>query len=225
MLVDQPVLLVRHRAGVIGQLGRTVHLVPMPPDCEAGVVAARCGCLLCPEEMETVEPGEGLPCQVCLLNQATAMPAGGVPAGGQSRVADVDGEAGCASGLTYHAWGWPVSQHRDLIQLRLDCDASAIAIPIPLSGEVTQVLTDRHCAPAVLAHPYAPEHHIVLTGERFGATLPWPPDVYQVTGAVMLPPTMTICGPITWVRPPSKDSLRLSREIDVFGALRTVLSH
>ena len=79
-------------------------------------------------------------------------------------------------------------------------------------------------APAVLAHPYAPDHHMVLTGERFGSPLPWPPDVYQVTGAVMLPPTMTICGPITWVRSPSKDSLRLSREIDVFGALRTVLS-
>ena len=66
---------------------------------------------------------------------------------------------------------------------------------------------------------------MVLTGERFGATLPWPSGVYQVTSAVMLPPTMTICGPITWVWPPSKDSLRLSREIDVFGALRTVLSH
>jgi hypothetical protein len=225
MLVDQPMLLVRHRAGVIGQLGRAVHLVPMPPDCEAGVVAALCGCRLCHEEMETVEPGEGLPCQVCLMNQATAMPAGDMPAGGQSRVADVDGEAGCASGLTYQAWGWPVSQHRDLIQLRLHRNASAIAIPIPLSAEVTQVLIDRHCAPAVLAHPYAPDHHMVLAGERFGATLPWPSDVYQVTDAVMLPPTMTICGPITWVRPPSKDSLRLSREIDVFGALRTVLSH
>jgi hypothetical protein len=35
---------------------------------------------------------------------------------------------------------------------------------------------------------------------------------------------MTICGPITWIQPPSKDSLRLSREIDVFGALRTVLT-
>ena len=152
------------------------------------------------------------------------VPTSDMPAG-QSLVADVDGEAGCTSGLTYRAWGWPVTQHRDLIHLRLDCAASAIAIPIPLSAEVTQVLTDRHCAPAVLAHPYAPEHHMVLTGERFGATLPWPSGVYQVTSAVMLPPTMTICGPITWVWPPSKDSLRLSREIDVFGALRTVLSH
>lgn len=220
MVVDQPVLLVRHRAGVIGQLARTVHLVPMSPDCQPGVVAALCGCVLCPEETETVEPGEGVPCQVCLMSQATTM-----PAGSQSLVADVDGGAGCPTGLAYRTWGWPVTQHRDLIQLRLDGDASAIAIPVPLSAEVTQVLTDRHCAPAVLAHPYAPKHHMMLTGERFGATLPWPSDVYQVTGAVMLPPTRTICGPIIWVRPPSKDSLRLSREIDVFGALRTVLSH
>ena len=219
MVIDQPVLLVRHRAGVISQLGRTVHLVPMPPDCQTDVVAARCGRLLCHEELETVEPGEGVSCQVCLMNQATTI------TGPPQLSGDVDGEAGCASELAYHAWGWPVTEHRDLVQLRLDCDASAIAIPVPLSAEVTQVLTDRHCAPAVLAHPYAPEHHMMLTGERFGATLPWPSGVYQVTGAAMLPPTMTICGPITWVRPPSKDSLRLSREIDVFGALRTVLSH
>jgi hypothetical protein len=230
VVVDQPVLLVNHRAGVIGQLRRTVHLVPMSPDCETDVVAALCGRLLCHEETETVEPGEGVPCQVCLMNQITtltsgAMPAGDMRAGGQSLVADVDGESGWTSGPTYHAWGWPVTHHRDLTLLRLDGDASAIAIPKPLSAEVTQILAARHCAPAVLAHPYAREHHMVLTGERFGATLPWPSDVYQVAGAVMLPPTMTICGPITWVRPPSRDSLRLSREIDVFGALRTVLSH
>jgi len=85
------------------------------------------------------------------------------------------------------------------------------------------VLTARHCAPAVLAHPYAPEHHMVLTGEKFGAALPWPSGVYELSGSVMLPPTITIGGPITWVQPPSKDSLRLSREIDVFGALRTVI--
>jgi hypothetical protein len=34
---------------------------------------------------------------------------------------------------------------------------------------------------------------------------------------------MTPRGPITWVQPPRQDSLHLSREIDVFGALRTVL--
>jgi hypothetical protein len=75
----------------------------------------------------------------------------------------------------------------------------------------------------VLAHSYAPEHHLILTGERFGAPLPWPPSVQQITGPLMLPPTMTPRGPITWVRPPRQDSLHSYREIDVFGALHTVL--
>lgn len=105
----------------------------------------------------------------------------------------------------------------------MDGEASAIAIPIPLCFEVTRILIARHCAPAVLACPSAAEHHMVLTGERFGALLPWPSGVYQVNCSLMLPPTQTVCGPITWVQPPSKDSLRLSREIDVFGALRTAL--
>jgi hypothetical protein len=127
------------------------------------------------------------------------------------------------NGAVYQAWGWPVIQHRDQIRLSLDCDVSAIAIPIQFSAEVTQILTERHCAPAVLAHPYAPEHHLILTGERFGVALPWPPSVQQVIGALMLPPTMTPRGPITWVQPPHQNSLHFSREIDVFSALHTVL--
>ena len=124
----------------------------------------------------------------------------------------------------YQTWGWPLIQHHGLVQLRLGGEVSATAIPMPISAEVTRILTDRYCAPAVLVHPYAPEHHMVLAGEKFGAPLPWPLGVYQVNGALMLPPTMTIDGPITWVQPPSRDSLRLCREIDVFGALRTALS-
>lgn len=134
------------------------------------------------------------------------------------------GGAEPAGGMAYQAWGWPVTDHRGQIRLSLQGDASAIAIPIPLSAHVSRILAARHCAPAVLADPYGPEHHIVLTGERYGVTLPWPSNVYQVTGAVLLPPTMTARGPITWVQSPSKDSLRLSREIDVFSALRTALS-
>jgi hypothetical protein len=130
---------------------------------------------------------------------------------------------GLINGAVYQAWDWPVIQHRDQIWLSLDCGVSAIEVPMLLSAEVTQILTERHCAPAVLAHPYAPEHHLILAGERFGVALPWPPSVQQLTGALMLPPTMTPRGPITWVQPPRQDSLHLSREIDVFGALRTVL--
>lgn len=218
-VASQSLLLARHRADGIGQAGRTVHLVPVIPSPAAGAVAALCGALLHFEEIDAVELGEGVPCQVCLLNRATAL-----SADAESSVAGLEDAADFLDGPTYRAWGWPVTQQRDLIQLRLGCDALAVAIPIPLSAEVTQVLVDRLCEPAVLAHPHAPDHHLVLTGERFGTTLPWPSGVYQVTGAVVLPPTMTIYGPVTWVKAPSKDSLRLSREIDIFGALRTVLS-
>lgn len=211
-LADQPLLLVRQRAGVLGQSDRTVHLLPLPPDGATGVMAALCGGLLRLEEIEAADSGDDLRCQVCTENQAIAAGVG------------VDSSAAVASEFPYRAWNWPVIEQDDLVQLRLDGDVSAIAIPIPLSARVTQVLIDRFCLPAVLAHPYAPDHHLVLTGERFGAPLPWPSGIYQVTDAIMLPPTMTICGPITWIQPPSKDSLRLSREIDVFGALRTVLT-
>jgi hypothetical protein len=42
-------------------------------------------------------------------------------------------------------------------------------------------------------------------------------------GVLALPPTITPRGPITWIRAPHEDSLHLSREIDVFGALRAIL--
>lgn len=131
-----------------------------------------------------------------------------------------DGEAAERAAF-YQAWGWPVIHRGELLQLSLERDASAVAIPMSLSAGVTRILTERHCAPAVLAHPFAPEHHLVLAGERFGAPLPWSCGAYQVAGPLMLPPTMTIDGPVTWVHPPSSDSLQLCREIDVFGALRS----
>ena len=217
---DQPVTLVRYRRDVTGQTAREVHLVPMPDGDVAGTVGTLCGALLGLEEIETVNSGQGMPCTMCVLHKVSA-PARVVepPAGSP----DSQG-TGLMHGVDYQAWDWPVTQNRDQIRLSLDGDVSAIKIPILFSAELRQILTNRHCAPAVLAHPYAPEHHLILTGERFGAPLPWPPSVQQVTGALMLPPTMTPRGPITWIQPPRQDSLHLSREIDVFGALRTVLS-
>ncbi len=55
-------------------------------------------------------------------------------------------------------------------------------------------------------------------------TLPWPAQVHRVTGVLLLPPTVTPRGPITWIQPLREDSLRLCRDIDLFGALRTALS-
>jgi hypothetical protein len=215
----QSVMLVRYRPGVVGQSAREVHLVPTPDGRVAGTVGTLCGALLSLEKIETLSCGQGMPCMMCALHHLSATaPVVEPPAGSP------DNEAtGLINGAVYQAWDWPVIQHRDQIRLSLDCDVSAIEVPILLSAEVTQILTERHCAPAVLAHPYAPEHHLILTGERFGVALPWPPSVQQVTGALMLPPTMTPRGPITWVQPPHQNSLHFSREIDVFSALHTVL--
>ncbi len=211
-------MLVRYRAGVTGQTARTVHLVSLRDRCQAGTLGTLCGSLMSLALVETVTAGEGMPCNECIIHQLSAM--------SEPPVARPDSDdEGLVDRATYDAWGWPVTQHCEQIQLSPQYDASAIAVPIPLSAELIRILTARRCAPAVLADPDAPEHHYVLVGEKYGALLPWPPNVHQITGALMLPPTMTPRGPITWVQPPCRDSLRLSREIDVFGALRAALSN
>ncbi|MGH3936303.1 MAG: hypothetical protein ACRDS1_15220 [Pseudonocardiaceae bacterium] len=208
----QPVALVDDQPGVTSEVARTVHLIPMQDGHEALSVSTLCGARLNREEFETVNAGQGMRCTACVINQMiAAIPAAELPPGNPD------------SGISYQSWGWPVTNHCDQIRLHLHGEVSAIAIPIPLSTEVTRILTARHCTPAVLAHPYASDYHIVLSGEKYGIPLPWPPKVHQFGGALMLPPTVTPRGGITWVRPPCKDSLRLSREIDVFGALRAVL--
>jgi hypothetical protein len=83
------------------------------------------------------------------------------------------------------------------------------------------VFIQRRCAPAVPAHPHLPDHHIVLTGEQCGLPLPWPNHVHQITGMLLLPPTPTPRGSITWITTPHPDPLHLCREIDLFTALRT----
>jgi hypothetical protein len=209
----RPVVLVRYRPGVTGETARVVHVVLLPIDDRAGAVGALCGAALLLHDIETVTPGQSMPCTVCVVNH--------VVTGGS----DCAGAAGLAAGgVRYPAWGWPVTLHRDQVRLSLHRDVSALAVPIPLCTEVTQVLTQRRCAPAVLAHPYTPDHHILLTGGRYGVTLPWPGEVHRVTGVLLLPPAVTPRGLITWIHPPQADSLRLCREIDVFGALRTALS-
>jgi hypothetical protein len=49
-------------------------------------------------------------------------------------------------------------------------------------------------------------------------------DHQEYSFGLLLLPTITPRGPITWTRPPQHNSLRLCREINIFGALRTVLS-
>ena len=162
--VARPVVLVRYRPGVIGETARTVHVVRLPTDEGVGVVGALCGAVLMVHDIETITPGKGMPCTLCVLTQAL----GTSPAS----KSDVDAAGLAAGGVAYHGWGWPVTLHRDQVQLSLHRDVSARAIPVPLATEVTEMLTRRRCAPPVLAHPYAPDHHIVLTGERYGVPLP-----------------------------------------------------
>jgi hypothetical protein len=216
------VVLVRYRPGVVGETARTVHMVPLPTDGQAGAVGTLCGAVLLRNDLETVTPGQGMPCTVCVVNHTVthATPIGGSPVGG----------AGCAraglavGGACYQQWEWPVTLLRDQVRLSLHREVSALAIPILLCTEVTEVLLRRRCAPPVLAHPYLPEHRIVLAGERYGVRLPWPGQVHRITGVLLLPPTVTPRGPIIWTRAPHENSLRLCREIDLFGALRTTLS-
>lgn len=218
MTVARPVVLVRSRRGTVGQAARTVHLIPVPAG-RTGTVSAMCGAILSIGDIEIVNPGQGMPCTACVLNHVAGTSAER-PAGSADR-AD---SAGLMGGTTYRAWGWPVAHHRDRVRLCLHHNVSAIAIPILAGTEIIQILIARRCVPPVMAHPSYPEHHILLAGERYGVTLPWPVGVHPVTGAVSLPPSLTRGGPVLWIRPPQADSLRLCREIDIFAALRTVLN-
>ncbi len=203
-----------------GQTTQVVHLASLPDRHVAGMVGTLCGAILSVDDIDTVISSPGMPCTLCLLQHITAT----APA----VVAPVDSpdsdDAELINEVTYQAWDWPVTQQRGQLRLRLGCGISALAIPIPLSTEVIELLTARHCDPAVLAHPDTPEHHLILTGEKFSTPLPWPPGVHHITDTLTLPPTTTPHGPITWIRPPHHDSLHLSREIDVFAALRATLS-
>ncbi|MGA9311247.1 MAG: hypothetical protein WBV74_12860 [Pseudonocardiaceae bacterium] len=220
----RPVVLVRQWPGVGGETSRMVHVVPLPLVGEAGV--ALCGALLCPDEVETVHPGHGVPCSLCLIRHISAgsppTPAGTPATPDPAEVISSD-TTPLAAAAGYRLWGWPVVLRGDRVWLNLEPDTVAVIIPIPLVERVIAILSQRRCPPLVLANPDTPEHRVLLAGERYGVALPWPPGVRRSTGTVPLPPTMTPCGPVTWVYPPEHDALALCREVDVFAALRTAL--
>jgi len=91
-----------------------------------------------------------------------------------------------------------------------------------LAERVTALLAARERPVPVLAHPHAPGHRIVLATEPFGVELPWPTQVYVVTGQLPLPPTVFSDGPITWTPLPDGHALTFGREIDLASALRTL---
>ncbi|MGH3720609.1 MAG: hypothetical protein ACRDRI_17540 [Pseudonocardiaceae bacterium] len=216
----RPVVLLRYRRGVAGQTACVVHLVPLPAGNQAGV--AFCGALLRRDLVETVRPGQSMPCTLCMINHrdtspppalATALSAGRIGRGTDSLTA-----AGC-----YRAWGWPVTLRGTQVWLDLEPGTVALTIPAPLAAQATRILTQWRCPLLALIHPDAPEHWVVLATERHSAAPPYPRSVHRTTGALPLPPTTTPHGLLTWVRPPQAGPLRLCREFEVFAALRTAL--
>lgn len=183
---------------------------------------ALCGALLRQELVETVMPGQGTPCSLCVLSQASASlpPVPALNSAADTTVADRGSQA---AAVAYRTWGWPVTWRRHQVWLTLEPDAVALIMPVRLAARVSTILRQRRCPPLVLADPDTPEHHVVLAGEHYGVALPWAAGVHRSTGTVPLPPTGTAVGPVTWVQPPEADSLRLCREIDVFSALRIAL--
>lgn len=222
----RPVLLARRRADAAGEGDRTVHLVPTPLGGQAGAVEAPCsvealcGIELLLGEIETVAPGEGVWCSLCFVVHVTGCRPAPVLA---ESVTCAEQESAAAA---YRKLGWPVTVRGTFLSLNLDLDVDAVALVIPvlLATDVVEILVRRRCSPAVLVHPAVPTHRIVLAGERFGVPLGWTTGVHRVTGTLVLPPSVTVHGPVQWIRPPGADSLRRCREFDVAAALHTALS-
>ncbi|MEO7195168.1 MAG: hypothetical protein ABIZ05_10145 [Pseudonocardiaceae bacterium] len=220
-----PMVLLRYRPGVVGKSGRTVHLVPLPPEGQADTAGvAWCGALLRPGLVERVGPGQGVPCALCTVNHRGAGCAPEAPTAAV-RVERINrGTGPLAAAGCYRAWGWPVTPRGHQVWLDLEPDTVAVTIPAPLALHATTILTQWGCPPpALIVHPDAPEHRIVLAAERHNTAPPYPRSVHRTTGALPLPPTTTPRGRLTWVYPPQAGPLRLCREFEVFAALRTVL--
>jgi hypothetical protein len=124
---------------------------------------------------------------------------------------------------TYQAWGWPVGLREDQVRLDAQSDMIGLIIPIRLAIQVAATLSAQRSSPPVVVHPAAPGHRLLVCSEPFAVALPWPPAILRVDPPLLLPPTPTPCGPLTWDAPPQPGELRLCREIDAFGALRTIL--
>jgi hypothetical protein len=221
------VVLLRYRPGITGHTTRVVHLVPLPAGNQTGTAGiAFCGALLRGDLVETVSPGQGMPCTLCMINHRdTSLP----PAPGDTpAIAPPDGRISrntdpLTAAVCYRAWGWPVTPRGDQVWLDLEPDTVALTIPAPLAVQATKILNQWHCHPLTLIHPDAPEHRVMLAGERHSAAPPYPRSVHRSTGALPLPPTTIPHGPLTWVHPPEAGALRLCREFEVFAALRTAL--
>jgi hypothetical protein len=222
MASSRPLILARYRPGRAARTARTVHLAPLPDGGQPSALTALCGILLAPEDIEQVAPGEGAPCTPCTLSHLSTLPPTDTPPHAAAPAPGLDAGPAEAAAV-YGGWSWPVTLHRDQVRLTLGSAAVALMVPAALANRVAVIRTARRCPSAMLTHPYAPGHRVLLAGEPYPMPLPWPPEVRRVAPNLLLPPTMTPRGPLTWARPPDPTALALCREIDVLAALRTAL--
>jgi hypothetical protein len=59
-------MLVRLRAGVVGETRRSVHVVPFPEGHRDGVMLTYCGLPIVPVFAEYLETLHGMPCDLCV---------------------------------------------------------------------------------------------------------------------------------------------------------------
>lgn len=203
----RPVALVRRRPDradprPAGRAADAAHLVTLPAG-DAEVLTTGCGLLLLPGRFEAVPSAHATPCPTCVLRTA-----------GAARDTVVSAAAG------YRGWEWPVDVLGDQVWLDVRGPVAAIVAPLGLATAATALLDRWRCRPAVLTHPGLPGHRVLLAGERFAVPLPCPAGTHRAGPTVPLPPTRTPDGALSWAYPPTSDTLRLCREIDVLGALR-----
>lgn len=66
MTGESAVLLVRLRAGVVGERRRSVHVVPFPVRDREGLLVAYCGLPIVPVLAEYLDEFHGMPCELCV---------------------------------------------------------------------------------------------------------------------------------------------------------------
>ena len=210
------VLAARYRPGVGAQADHPVHLLPLPVHA-GGPVGALCGSLLSPQELETVEPGHGTLCSICLRQQTATLQASTT----EAAMPQTAGPATHLAETAYCALDWPVRLRGNHVVLPLGHCATAQIMPMDLAEAITSILTALDRPAPVLLHPDAPGCAVVITGEPYGVPLPWPEAVQVITGMLALPPSRTPHGPVRWYSHVPDHPLATCRQIDILAAVRT----
>jgi hypothetical protein len=209
---------VREHPGTAAEAGRTVHLAVLPAQTAPGVTSTLCGALTALEQIDQIDLDTGPSCRRCLTYQAAAdqpITPGESAAEGPTPPHRRAGPEG------YAALGWPVVIRGDQVLLTLNDQFSALVLPSTLAQQTSRILAARARPAPVLTHPDAPQQQILITGEPYGALLPWPDDVHLVIGHLPLPPTLTPRGTVAWLHLPDGHALTFCREIDLISAVHT----